>query len=82
MEKSALLEKLVFEEYEGGINLLDFKPEFKHEIEELVIPDEWNVVAIKKKGFYGEAPFEGCQKLKKVTLPSTLKELEEAFCSC
>lgn len=82
MEKSALLEKLVFEEYEGGINLLDFKPEFKNEIEELIIPDEWNVVAIKKKGFYGEAPFEGCQKLKKVTLPSTLKELEEAFCSC
>ena len=82
MENSALLEKLVYEEYKGGINLLDFKDEYKNEIEELIIPDSWNVVAIAKIGFYGTEPFEGCSKLRKVILPSTLRELDHAFCFC
>ncbi len=82
MENSALFEKLVYEEAEGGINLIDFKDEYKNEVEELIIPDSWNVVAIAKMDFFGTSPFEGCRKLRKVVLPSTLKLLNEAFCFC
>ena len=82
MENQELFDKVVFEEYKGGINLKGFKDEYKNEVEELVIPDSWNVVAIAKIGFYDDAPFEGSSALKRVVLPSTLKELNEAFCSC
>ena len=82
MENSALFEKLVYKKYKDGISLIGFKDEYKNEVEELIIPDSWNVVAIAKDDFYAPAPFVGCNALKKVVLPSTLKELEEAFDSC
>ncbi len=76
------LDNFIYEEYKGGINLIDFNPEFKNEVDELIIPNEWNVVAISKIGFYSTAPFNYCNKLKRVVLPSTLKEINDAFCSC
>ncbi|MBO5313236.1 MAG: leucine-rich repeat domain-containing protein [Clostridia bacterium] len=82
MENSALFEKLVYEEYQDGINLIDFKEEYKDEVEELIIPDSWNVVAIAKRSFYDASPFEDCKKLRKVSLPSTLRLISDAFCSC
>ncbi len=76
------LDNFIYEQYNGGINLIDFKDEFKNQVEELIIPNEWNVVAITKKDFYSTDPFNSCNKLKKVVLPSTLKEINDAFCSC
>ena len=82
MENAELFEKLIFEETENGINLIDFKDEYKNEAVELVIPDSWNVVSISKKGFYGKDPFNRCKKLKKVKLPATLTDINYAFCEC
>ncbi len=76
------LENFIYKQYKEGINLIDFKEPFKNDVEELFIPNEWNVVAIAKLSFYDTEPFSRCAKLKKVVLPDTLKELNEAFCDC
>lgn len=76
------LDNFIYEQYKDGINLIDFKPEFKRDAQELIIPNEWNVVAITKKDFYSPDPFNYCNNLKKVVLPETLKEINDAFCNC
>ena len=83
MENSALFEKLVYEECEGGITLIDFKEEYRNEVEELVIPDSWGVVKIAnedKNSF--KFPFQGCKSLRRVVLPATLQVIDGAFCEC
>ena len=76
------LEDFKYVEYNGGINLTGFNGDLKDQIEELVIPNEWNVVAITKLSCYYDDPFAGYTKLKKVVLPTTLKQLNDAFCYC
>ncbi len=83
MENSALFEKLVFEECEGGITLIDFKEEYKNEVEELVIPDSWGVVKIANDDKNSLVfPFRNCNSLRRIVLPATLRVIDGAFCEC
>ena len=61
MEKSALFEKLVFEECEGGITLIDFKEEYRNEVEELVYDEYFDSMGDDNHNVY-----EGALILKKI----------------
>ena len=82
MENQKLYDMLIFEEARHGLLLVDILSEYKNEIEELVIPDSWNVTEICKPHSLFLMPLSSCKKLRRVRLPSTLKRIDNAFNHC
>ncbi len=83
IENKEIFEKLVLQKAKKGFRIIDVKDEYREEIEELIIPESWQIIAIINKSPYGPGPFKNCKKLRTVILPSTLKSIQNrAFNYC
>ena len=74
MENQELYDRLKIREVEDGLSIDGFISDDDPGCEVLDIPDSWGVTDIS--GFFG------CNSIKKVRLPSTLKRLHNAFSRC